>query len=111
LDLFFLGLLLVLPVLVLISGWGMIGISVLILVGGAIWESTASGDAGASDGAAQYAMAVLVLLVLDAALTLGRAGALLARFGGRRRAASSGRGFRWRRPPDAPEARRETAPP
>ena len=83
-EVLLLALLVVLPVLVVLSGWGIVGLSLLILAGGLAWAWTVGGQSVSSEPPA-YAFMAVALLVIGAAVTIGRAGALLQRFGGRRR--------------------------
>jgi hypothetical protein len=71
-------------VLVVLSGWGIVGLSLLILAGGLAWAWT-SGGQPMPPATPTYTFLAGMLLALDATITLGRAGALLGRFGGKRR--------------------------
>lgn len=73
------------PVAVLLNGWGTAGLGLLLLAVAIGWMWLV-GNGGLAPPDPNQALAVGGLVVIDAAIILGRAGALLARFGGRRRA-------------------------
>ena len=83
-DVIFLALLFSLPVLLLLSGWGGVGFGLLVLLAGGVWVDTIRTDTDLVLADSPYALAVVYLLGINAAVLIGRCGALLGRVGARR---------------------------
>ena len=83
-DVLFLALLCSLPVLLVVSGWGGIAFALFVLMAGCVALEPLSGDPDLGLAESPYGLAVVYLLGINAAVLLGRCGALLQLLGARR---------------------------